>query len=291
MKKIITFISLTVLALALAGCNHFQRKAHYNQHARPQEIPAKYVQNKKNVKLKQFDSIVYDGRFDLDIRAETGKYQISMKGEGNIRDSIMLRVSDGTLHVKSVDKKEGKPDSKPTPLPKLRINMKRLVSVKVAGSGKVKVTNASRSTVYVDVSRQTALYMTGKSIGLRRLDVATSGNVLIKNLNSNRLVVNANNSGRLTLRGRVGLKRFNYNGSGVVDISGVNTRSLFADVAGSGYVKLIGHVGLKKLNYSGSGELMINKSYNKGIAMNIGGTGNVTLIGTVGIEQLNYQIL
>lgn len=204
----------------------------------------------KTIQTSGYDGISIAGNFYVTL-VEGKEGTITLKGESNILEEIVVEVKGQNLHIKPEDRVNLKPSSRMKI--EVTIPVEQINSVSLAGSGEIK------NAFDLKTDKLT-------------LKLAGSGNIKL-NISSGELESSVAGSGKILLNGRANELKGSIAGSGSVDASRVNSENASITISGSGSYN-VNCTGELKVRISGSGSVTYNGKPDK-IDSKVSGSGRI----------------
>lgn len=202
------------------------------------------------IQTSGYEGISIAGNFHVTL-VEGKEGVITLKGESNLLEEIVVEVKGRNLHVKPEERVNLKP-SKGMKI-EITIPVEQINSVSLAGSGEIK------NAFDLKTDKLT-------------LKLAGSGNIKL-NISSDELDSSVAGSGKIILNGRANELKGSIAGSGSVDASRVNAHNADISISGSGSYN-VNCSGDLKVRISGSGSVTYNGKPDK-IDSKVAGSGRI----------------
>ncbi len=206
-----------------------------------------------NVQTADYEGVSVAGNFYVTI-AEGREGNITLTGESNLLEEVIVEVKDNVLHIKT----ENKTNLKPSRGKKIEITVptSSLTKIALAGSGEIK-NNFNLKSDALSVK------------------LAGSGDIKL-NIEVTDLETKVAGSGDIILNGLAGNLTGSIAGSGVVDASRLNAGNASISVAGSGDYK-VNCKGDFKGRVSGSGSISYKGKPTR-IDSKVAGSGKIKMV-------------
>lgn len=205
------------------------------------------------VQTESYDGVTVAGNFYVTL-VEGKEGSITLKGESNLLEELIVEVKNGTLRIETEDRVSLKP-SRGMKI-EITVPVEQINKVTLVGSGEIKNAFAMRSD---------------------RLSVKLAGSGDIKlNLSTTELEATIAGSGNIILNGRTTELKGSVAGSGSVDASRVEAQNANITIAGSGDYN-VNCSGELKVRVSGSGNVNYTGKPDK-IDTKVAGSGRVRAV-------------
>lgn len=155
MKKTVLLMSLLVLMSLAAGCHNGLLN----------RVSGSGNRLKQKRDVASFNSISYDGAFDVDIVCQQ-PVSLEIEGDDNILPLVGTEVSNNVLHIKNLSSY-----SVSTPV-KLKISVPNLEGVAINGAGKIEVTGLKNDKFEIDSNGAPTIRVSGET---KVVDIDTNG--------------------------------------------------------------------------------------------------------------------
>ncbi|MDM4766739.1 head GIN domain-containing protein [Pelomonas sp. SE-A7] len=205
----------------------------------------------ENRDVGAFDGIALVGGFKVQIR-QADSHKVEIKADKNLLPYLETRVVEsGKGRVLEVGPKKGVSFSSTT-TPELSLTMAQLRSIRIAGSGLVKVE--------------------AMKTGALEAGISGSGDVRFEDLTSEKLSLSVSGSGDVVAKGRTGMMSVSIAGSGDVKVAELVADEVKVSIAGSGDARVNAQ---KKLNVSIAGSGDVSYVGSPEISSSVAGSGKV----------------
>jgi hypothetical protein len=154
-KKTVLLMSLLVLMSLVAGCHNGLMN----------RVSGSGNRLKQKREVASFNSISYDGAFDVDIVCQQ-PVSLEIEGDDNILPLVGTEVSNNVLHIKNLSSY-----SVSNPI-KLKISVPNLEGVAVNGAGKIEVTGMKNDKFEIDSNGAPTIRVSGET---KLIDIDTNG--------------------------------------------------------------------------------------------------------------------
>lgn len=197
-----------------------------------------------------YDAIKVSGSFDIDLVAgKEGK--ITIKGEENILEVIVVEVEDNTLKIQV--KKNINIHSSMGKKVQVTVPFEKISELNLSGSGDIKSKDVIKTDKFLARLSGSGNFNLAVDSNTLELNLSGSGNVRLKG-SADSFTTKLSGSGNIDA-GELKSKNVDVNVSGSGDSKVNCSESLTARVSGSGDIKYIGNPEKRDVKVSGSGNI------------------------------------
>ncbi|OXA81726.1 Putative auto-transporter adhesin, head GIN domain [Flavobacterium aquidurense] len=198
----------------------------------------------------EYDAIKVSGSFDVDLVAgKEGK--ITIKGEENILDLIVVEVEDNTLKIQV--KKNTNIHSSMGKKVHLTVPFEKISELNLSGSGDIQSKDAIKTDKFLARLSGSGNFNLALNAAALELNLSGSGNVRLKG-SADSFTTKLSGSGNIDA-GELKSKIVDVNVSGSGDSKVNCSENLTARVSGSGDIKYTGNPEKRDVKVSGSGNI------------------------------------
>ncbi|EKD74130.1 MAG: hypothetical protein ACD_45C00063G0001 [uncultured bacterium] len=196
------------------------------------------------VKVPQFSRIKVNGCFQVQIIGDQDHNSLFILGTNAAIRQTSVQIEGNTLCITQT--KEGNASITSLNNVIVRVGVRNLRSLHVAGSAKVQGRNIISDKLMIHSSNADSILLNG-NMNLVKVDNTGTGTISIIGARTPNLSINAKGNGTVNVAGQVGIRYVNHIGDGVVSIVGADSNSLVVHTGGNGLTTIAGYVNLKKI--------------------------------------------
>lgn len=275
MNRIITIITLTLIALILISCANGRYPypksdlGRENWRSQVQTNSSVWARNASNwfragttntggcdVRVASFNGIKAAGNFQIRITGNPNGDTVSVEGPPDAVRAMIVRVNNGILNL--MEAKDAPPDMSQVIV---HVNIRHLEYLEYNGSGLVEGVRLYSRHLEIISTGCVNMYLTGH-VNVKCILANGSGTVNVFTVNSFGTDIETRNAGSVNIsaRDRVWLKNIKHKGSGEINVIGAASNGLVINTEGKGKIGIYGLVDIREIRASGQTCVFIRSS-------------------------------
>lgn len=202
----------------------------------PPPIPSPIQKGGKRMKLRRFTELEVIGPFNVKIRPTGGRQHISIKGPKQTLQHLSAVIQDNRLKLE-IDE-----DAKVFDNAEVLLETDALDYLVMKGDNNLDMRGLNPKNFYVDLATTGNVLIEGKKIGLRKLELDGSANIIFRGVSSKALTIESNRADKVAIEGVARLTKLFYGDKSRISVFWVDSPELQIIGSGVGFVRLAGHV-------------------------------------------------